>query len=354
MKHPPRLMVLQWLTVLVPAVCAGLYETVRHTLLANDLPDGVGTLLAVALVLGISLAFARVSFSIIRHMEARLLERNRRLEELSRRVERLAVIEERDRLAREMHDGIAQVLAYLMIRLDTIGTLVQRGRGEEAAREVRLLRASSEEAYAEVREAIAGLRTRPAAGAVGLAAALQEYTAQFTDRTQIPATCSIGDVALSDEELPIAAELHLMRIAQEALANVRKHARATQVMVRFWPDSAGWHLSVQDDGSGFDPKSVLQRDRSPGSGEAKHQPVGLAIMRERAGILGGTLTVESSTTGTTVRADVPYGGELSTSHEKGNTDGAIRRPSHGGPGDQGGWEPAGRGAATTEAASPAS
>lgn len=296
-----RLRVLQWLTVLVPAVCAGLYESVRHSLLAAELPTGLGTVLAAALVLALSLAFARVSFGLIRRMETRLVERNRQLETLSREVQRLAVMEERDRLAREMHDGVAQVLASLLVRLDTVEGLLERGRGDDAAAEVRRLRATSEEAYADVREAIGGLRARPEMGAAGLAAALEEYTAQFADRTGVAATCAatgIGDGTLQSPDLDAAAELQLMRIAQEAMANVRKHARARRMEVRFWPDGAGWHLTVQDDGQGFDPAAPL----APG-----RQHFGLPIMRERAESLGGTLTIAARPgAGTTVHACVPH------------------------------------------------
>jgi signal transduction histidine kinase len=297
-----RLRVLQWLTVLVPAVCAGLYETVRHSLLAAQLPTGLGTLLAVALVLAISFVFARVTFGLIRRIQARLVERNRQLEALSRRVQRLAVIEERDRLAREMHDGIAQVLAYLLVRLDTIEGLIERGRTEAAVEEVRHLRDSGEGAYADVREAIAGLRVRPEAGAAGLAAALREYAEQFGDRTGVAVRFSAQGVDQSagpegSDDLDPAAELQLLRIAQEALANVRKHAGATRVDVRLRRAAGGWHLEVQDDGRGFDPAAPLP---------AGHQHFGLHIMRERAESLGGSLTVVSRPGGgTTVAATVP-------------------------------------------------
>jgi two-component system nitrate/nitrite sensor histidine kinase NarQ len=111
MKRPDRLRDLQVLAILVPAACAGIYESLRHSLLPSDLPFGLGTIVAVALVLAISYGFAHVSFGIIRRTQARLMERNRELQKLSREVERLAVLEERDRLAREIHDGVAQVLA---------------------------------------------------------------------------------------------------------------------------------------------------------------------------------------------------------------------------------------------------
>ncbi|NBT20140.1 MAG: hypothetical protein EBT00_15425 [Proteobacteria bacterium] len=180
-----RLRILKWLTVLVPAVCAGIYETVRHSFLTTDLPNSLGTLIAVLLVVAISFGFARISFGIIQKMEEGLIERNRRLQELSRDAQRVAVLEERDRLAREMHDGIAQVLAYLLVRVDTIESLVDRGRSTEALAELRGMRSSGEVANAEVREAIAGLRTNPAPGIGGLIDALRAYTEDFGARGYI-------------------------------------------------------------------------------------------------------------------------------------------------------------------------
>ena len=298
---------MQWLTVLVPAVCAGLYETVRHSLLATELPNVVGTLVAVALVLGISSVFARVAFGMIRQTEARLRERNRQLQALSRRVERLAVAEERDRLAREMHDSVAQVLAYLLVSLDTVEGLLERGRSAEAAREVARLRASGQEAYADVREAIAGLRTRPQAGASGLAAALAVYVREFGDRADVEATFTAGGLdAASGDDLTPAAEMQLLRIAQEALANVRKHARATRVTVQLRRTSSAWELVVHDDGAGFSPDAIQSTLQA-------RMHVGLAIMRERAEGMGGALDVASTPgSGTTITVRLPFGAGAAT------------------------------------------
>ena len=110
MRRSDRLRDLQILAILVPALCAGIYETVRHSAFPGDLPFDLGTPLAVILVMTISFGFAHVSFGIIRRTEGHLRERNRELQLLSRRVERLAVLEERDRLAREIHDSVAQGL----------------------------------------------------------------------------------------------------------------------------------------------------------------------------------------------------------------------------------------------------
>jgi signal transduction histidine kinase len=283
---------LQLLTVLVPALCAGLYEWVRHSLFASDLPFGLGTVVAVIVVLGISLAFARISFGMIRRMEASLLQRNRELQALSREVERLAVVDERNRLAREIHDGVAQVLATMLVRLDTVEGLLERGRTEAVLEEVRGLRASGAEAYGDVREAIADLRTRPELGPQGLRQALESYVSQFADRTELRATFGFDAIEGDVDDLTPTAEVQLLRIVQEALANVRRHAGASRVDVQFWRDNGGWHVSVRDDGRGFDPTAA---DTSTG----RQEHVGLSIMRERAESVGGSLTITSSPGGGT-------------------------------------------------------
>jgi signal transduction histidine kinase len=298
MKRSDRLRDLQILAILVPALCAGVYETLRHSVLSGDLPLDLGTPVAVVLVLAISFGFAHVSFGIIRRTEARLRERNRELQALSRRVERLAVIEERDRLAREIHDSVAQGLATLLVRLDTIESLAERGRVDEVAAEVRALRTAGAEIYGDVREAIAELRTKPDPGPVGLRRALADYVAQFGDRTGIATSFETDISDAAHEDLAPAAELQLLRIAQEALTNVRKHANAAAATVRFWREPDGWHVAVRDDGIGFDPTAVAT------NGAGRH--VGITIMRERAESVGGRLEVDSRPgEGAEVQAWVP-------------------------------------------------
>lgn len=298
MNRSDRLRDLQILTILVPALCAGIYETLRHSVLPGDLPFDLGTPMAVVLVLAISYGFAHVSFGIIRRTEARLRERNRELQALSRRVERLAVLEERDRLAREIHDSVAQGLASLLVRLDTVESLAKRGRVDELAIEVAALRGAGAEIYGDVREAIAELRTRPDPGPLGLRRALTDYATQFGDRTGIAMHIETASMDGSNQDLAPAAEVQLLRIAQEALTNVRKHAHAQHADVRFWQDAAGWHVGVRDDGVGFDPTAV--------AADTGGRHVGLTIMRERAESVGGRLDVRSKPgEGTEVHAWVP-------------------------------------------------
>jgi two-component system, NarL family, sensor histidine kinase DegS len=303
-----RLRDLQILAILVPALCAGIYETLRHSVLPGDLPYDLGTPMAVVIVLAISFGFAKVSFGMIRHTEARLRQRNRELQALSRRVERLAVLEERDRLAREIHDSVAQGLASLLVRLDTVESLAERGRVDELALEFRALRTAGAEIYGDVREAIAELRTRPDPGPVGLRRALTEYVTQFGDRTGIATTCDAASINAAEQDLAPAAEVQLLRIAQEALTNVRKHASAAHAVVRFWREAGGWYVTVRDDGVGFDPTGV--------GADAGGRHVGLTIMRERAESVGGRLAVNSAPgEGTEVSVWVPGRAATAASEE---------------------------------------
>ena len=224
------------------------------------------------------------------------------MQKLSREVERLAVLEERDRLAREIHDGVAQVLASMLVRLDTVEGLAERGRIEELRQEVGELRRASGEAYADVREAIADLRARAEPGLLGLRQALTDYVSQFGDRAGLAATFEAQAPEGWTAELQPVAEVQLLRIVQEALANVRKHAHATRVAVRFWFEANAWHVSVEDDGIGFDPTAPVSAQRG--------SQLGLQIMRERAESLGGRTDVSSEPGhGTRVHAQVPAGAQ---------------------------------------------
>ncbi len=211
--------------------------------------------------------------------------------QLHLQVQQMAVLEERYRLSREMHDGLAQTLGSLGWQLDHLKMLLERRELEAMERELANTRQTVREAYMDVREAIDGLRLATDHPG-GLTAALTEYVADFEHRTGIITHLEIDDgpYALSPE-----AELHLLRIVQEGLTNVRKHAAAHHVWVRLQHVPGRIELTVADDGKGFDPH--LPRGR---------QHVGLASMRERALSLGGTLTLVSSPgRGTRINVVIP-------------------------------------------------
>jgi two-component system, NarL family, sensor kinase len=214
------------------------------------------------------------------------LERSRLTEEHAR----LARVEERARLAREIHDTLAQSLTAIALHLE--GGLHQLERSPQEARE-RLERAlaTCRASLEEARRSVLNLRTVPLAERP-LPAALAALGRAFTSETGIRVQIRVADADCTD--LPLRTEGELYRIAQEALANVRRHAKASEVIVTLQADAHGVRLVVRDDGVGFTP------------GAAREGRYGLLGMRERAALLGGRLRIESRPgRGTTIRATIP-------------------------------------------------
>lgn len=198
---------------------------------------------------------------------------------LHHELENLAIAEERTRIGREMHDGMAQVLAYVNTKAQAIEQYLKSGKNDEATRQLDQLAAAAREAYTDVREGILAMRSQPT-GDRSLSEVLRQYFAQWQASSGIA-----GEITL-DEPLtvPPRVELQLLRVIQEALANVRKHSKANRVRVAVRRHSAGLETVVEDDGVGFDPESVAR---------AELPRFGLSIMRERAESVGGRLDIES-------------------------------------------------------------
>ncbi|MBV9893157.1 MAG: GAF domain-containing protein [Chloroflexi bacterium] len=218
---------------------------------------------------------------------------------LHRRVHELAITEERERIAREMHDSLAQVLGYVNTKAQAVEELLGRNEVERACQQVRQLGEAARAAYADVREGILALRTSLSPHR-GLLEALTEYVERWREQSGVAAELVVEPAGGRLDALQPAAELQLLRIVQEALANVRKHANASRVAVRLVETPTAVEAVVEDDGRGFD----IQRARSGVADAAPH--FGLATMRERAESIGGTLEIVSATgTGTLVLVRIP-------------------------------------------------
>ncbi|WP_344952894.1 GAF domain-containing sensor histidine kinase [Actinomadura miaoliensis] len=215
---------------------------------------------------------------------ARLYEHNREL----------TVVAERNRLARELHDAVAQKLFSLRLTAQAAAALAERDPAR-TVRELAEVERLAADALAELRAVIFELR--PADLADGLAASLRKHV-EVLDRaydTDVRLTVD-GAVVLPEEH-----EAVVFRIAQEALHNALRHASARTVRVRLGALDGGVVLEVADDGTGFDPGASAKS----GGGEP-HGGLGLASMRDRACSIGGTLTIDAAPgTGTVVRLEVP-------------------------------------------------
>src|ERR671937_2488984 len=290
-----RLLLFKWLMVLIPPVTVAvghslLALTVGHSLPGHTVGSLAQTLLVTLLVtsLGLVLAylFVETLFRVLRSLQAEALAREQDMLTMN------AVMQERERLSRDLHDGVAQLVAHLLLRLDTIKELVEDARPQEAQAELERLHGVADELYADIGESIAGLRTNVTER--GLVRALQDYVDQFEERHQLRASLRTDDAA---DQLPPLAALQLFRLVQEALTNVRKHARAHEATVTLMSDGSGQlKVVIADDGQGFIPGN---------HSNGKARPLGLTTMRERAAALGGTFQVTSQLgSGTHVTATI--------------------------------------------------
>lgn len=194
-------------------------------------------------------------------------------------VQNMAALEERERLAREMHDGLAQVLGFLGIKTRVAQQLLSSGRSEQALSDLEQIQKTVQDAYAEVRQSILSLRTATELEK-GLVAAIRDSAADFSEQNSVPVELALAEHG--EVSFPPEAEVQLVRIVQEALANVRKHAKASKVWIRLERHDGEVLLSVEDDGIGFDPAQVAGK---------KRRCFGLETMRERAESVGASLEV---------------------------------------------------------------
>jgi signal transduction histidine kinase len=205
----------------------------------------------------------------------------------------LAVAQERIRIAHEMHDGLAQVLGYVNTKVQAANEYLRRGKTNEATQQLRELAVAAREAYTDVRESIIGLRTLPGPER-SFAEALRDYLVSWREQSGVPVTFTIDDgIALRQ-----GVELQVIRIVQEALTNVRKHARATTARVEIHRAAESLVVTIVDDGSGFDTTALPPRE---------FPRFGLTTMHERAGSIGGRLTIDSAPgRGTTITFAMPF------------------------------------------------
>jgi PAS domain S-box-containing protein len=232
-----------------------------------------------------------------------ITERKRLEADRAAALARLAFVEEQERLrlSRELHDQTAQRLVALAVELKNLETDLTAG--DTRAGKVRSLRRAVDDLQQQVRQIAWDLR----AGELmegGFERALREYVEEWSERAGVTVDCECQ--GLNDQQSPPLLEATLYRVAQEALANVQKHARARRVSVLLERVDALLRLTVEDDGCGFDLEKV---ENLP----ATERRLGLLGMKERVRLAGGSLVLETSPgAGTTVLVRLPIvaGAEL--------------------------------------------
>ncbi len=216
--------------------------------------------------------------------------------QLYARSEEAAIAEERTRIAREIHDGLAQDLAFLVLKTSVAQKLLTRGDEKGLQKELREISEQLRLDAREVRRVIFALRPLDIE-ALGFLPALEKFTREFAQANDIQVHYQVqGD----GSHLPPKLETALFRLTQEALNNVRRHARAKHTWINLaFLEEGRSRLSIRDDGCGFDVEKVLVMARLRGR-------VGLVQMRERAERAGGTFSIESTAgVGTCIQVELP-------------------------------------------------
>ena len=211
------------------------------------------------------------------------------LELARQRDAELATLQERERLARDLHDSLGHALVALSVQLEAIQRLYKVDP-EKASAQVDELKQLTRSSMDDLRRSLAGLRA-PGLGERRLSEALQTLSVDLGQRAHLQIHCHIAEGA---DGLSITQAEALWRVAQEALANIERHAGARTVQLQLAIESNAALLSIQDDGRGLPPDA----EKQPGH-------YGLRGMRERVEGLGGTLTLTGNGNGSRVDVRLP-------------------------------------------------
>lgn len=246
-------------------------------------------------VIGLAVLFPIVGFVVVKLVGGlkmardALTERNIELARYASTVERLAISQERNRMARELHDTLAHTLSAVSVQLGAINKQLDTDI-DGAKATIRESRQAIRDSLQETRRALKALRASPLED-LGFTLAMQRLVELARERSGLTITL---DMAGGLDKLSAQIEQSVYRITEEALNNIARHAEATHIEVVLAQGENGIELSITDDGKGFDPDTV-----------SSDEHYGLVGMRERALLAGGQLSIMSQPgAGTTVRLHI--------------------------------------------------
>ncbi|MFE5320237.1 sensor histidine kinase [Paenibacillus sp. NPDC056579] len=255
---------LKLLAIILPTLIIGGFEYIRHEFLLDELSMEAGNVYITVLTLFLSYLFASWMFRSIRRTNERLAA------EQSKR----AVYEERERMAQELHDNIAQILFFLNVQL-------KKGQIQEA-------RSAVSEIDHHLRQAIFNLRTAPEEGAT-FGTRLSTWLDEWSGITGIAVEQKVDEF---QQSVAPAEEVKLFAIIREAFTNIRKHSQADHASIELQlineKNGNDWILRISDNGIGFDPSLIGGTNR-----------YGMTFMRKHAAEMGAALTIQKLSQGGT-------------------------------------------------------
>lgn len=255
---------IKWIILFLPTVTIGLWEYIRHQFLMPYLSMEVGNWLSPVIIYVVSVTLLRQLFDMLENTRAALDQ------------ERIVKgkLEERQLLAGELHDGVAQSLFLLGVKLDRAKRMYDDPQVQETLNDISR---TVSEANHDVRQAIADLKHVPRSGEteeVSLAYRVWEMIPLAGVQTQL-------DWKLDDQYIQPEEQAELLACIREGLLNIHKHARASQVWIHSEGNPSGWQIVIEDDGEGFHEQSL----QLPGR-------FGLKITAERAQWRGWTFALQ--------------------------------------------------------------
>ncbi|AWB44426.1 two-component sensor histidine kinase [Paenibacillus sp. CAA11] len=257
---------IKWLILIVPTLIVGLWEVLRHQLLMPYISMDLGNYITPCILFVVSITLLNGWFKQLERMQRELQEA------------RLAKIqlEARDQLARELHDGIAQSLFLLAVKIDK----AERQSASESGTDWNELRKTVHEVNRYVRQAISDLRVQPESileASTSMQSRIQKLEQEISAPLQV-------NWKLPDAMLTAKEQVELLAMIREAVMNVRKHAEATKLVVSGDFGAADqWMVKIEDNGKG-----MLKHENEVEAGK-----FGLTIMRERARVMGWEVTIQS-------------------------------------------------------------
>lgn len=276
---------LKWAAVLTPALFFVLIDIIWKWFFANEGSNSSDFIWVHVVITATAIVISYAIYSFIIRLQGSIIQANRDS----------AIIQERERTAREMHDGTAQLLGYINAQTITVRTLLTKGQLSEAREELAKIEEIARNLYADVREELLGLRVVPDRKD-GLVPSLREYAERYAEMSGIKVEINVTSGAHCAVLNP-SAEIQLIRIVQEALTNVRKHAKATTAVITFERNGDKLCVTIADNGRGFDMNNLPPRGRPR---------FGLQVMKERAEAISGSFSIEASSgKGCRVSVNVP-------------------------------------------------